>query len=355
MSITETNRFGVNLSGLTVWSGGYIEDEKTFSVSSGGAATALSECIIREGGTVIGAVYTEDFKGACFAAAATPEELEPLKTSKYITTEKKIRVGGEWISVFEYTASLLRDGKTVLFVGLGCDIGALDKYLETHGVSGETLYTVDLICHGPTYADVQKQYVERLEKRFGGKVTKFSVRYKAKGWKPPFIRAEFDNGKVFQERFYESDFGFAFKAWSRASCYQCRFKGDGHKADLTVGDYWGCKKGMESYNPLGVSVIFCRSDKGQKLLDMLGRMDSFRLGPADMELALGHNRMFYECREKNEKNYSQFQEDFNKSGLAAAVRNSSGYKAHLSRIAKRKIRDSIPAPVTKILRKLGGH
>lgn len=348
---TDKNRFGFDTLNLTVYSGYYTDDLAVSSSASGGAGTALSECIVNSGGSVFGVVYTHDFKSACFACAESIKELDQFKTSKYIATEKRIQVNGEWVSVFEEVGRKLSGGKTVLFIGLGCDVGALLKYLKNHDVNIDNLYTVDLICHGPTCREVQKQYIEALEKRYKSKVVEFSVRYKAQGWTPPFIRAKFENGKIFMERFYESDFGFAFKAFSQASCYQCQFKGENHQADLTIGDYWGCTKEMDSYNPLGVSVIFCRSEKGKQLVQMISDQDRFDLRVADMNIALSHNRMFYSRREKNVKQYEQFKTDFEEKGLHYAVKHNSDYKAFRLQILKRKIRKFIPRSAIQMIRK----
>lgn len=352
MDETLTNVFGFDITELSVYSGYFKNDDKVFSSSSGGAATALAECIIAKGGVVFGVVYASDFKSAHFACAETVDELEQFKTSKYIATEKKLYVGGEWVSVFEEVAKRLSAEITVLFIGLGCDVGGLLKYLENHHVCTKNLYTVDLICHGPTYAKVQSQYVEALEKKYNSKVVSFSVRYKAKGWTPPFIRAEFANGKVHEERFYESDFGFAFKAYSRSNCYHCQFKGSNHKADLTIGDYWGCTKEMQAYNPLGVSVIFCRSERGSELVDMLSQSEFFYIQSADMNLALSHNRSFYQRRDKNEEEYERFKSDFEKKGLHYAVKNSDGYESHIKRIRRRRIKDMLPTQVVDFVRKI---
>jgi len=334
---------------------GYYKDTELVKRSaSGGAASALSEWMISLDGAVFGVMYSRDFKSAHYGCAETPEELAKFRSTKYISAEKKLQTGNDWVSVYAAVAEKLRREQYVLFTGLGCDVAALQKYLQSQNVAADRLYTVDLICHGPTYPEVQKQYVERLEQKFGAQVKSFSVRYKKLGWKPPFVRAEFENGKVFEERFYESDFGYAFQNYSRESCYQCKFKGCNHCADLTLGDYWGCVKGMPEFNPEGVSLFLYRTDKGRELVHALEQAESFVMMPADIHLALEHNPMFYKSRQKDPKRRDAFGRDMEAGGLHYAVTRSSGYSAYRKRKWKRMIRERIPAGLLRILKKSGG-
>lgn len=348
-----SEKFGFDVSTISNAYAGYYKDQSSlFACASGGAASALSEKIIEEDGVVIGVCYTDDFKSAVFAYAETKEELIKLRSSKYIYAEKKIYNGKKWVSVFEEVERLLNSGKKVLFIGLGCEVGALIKILEKHNVNRTLLYTIDLICHGPTFPEIQKQYVERLEKKFDSKVNSFSVRYKKRGWEPPYIHAEFDNGKVFEELFYHSDFGFAFKKYSRLSCYQCQFKGDMHYSDLTVGDFWGCKKGMDSYNPMGVSIIFCKTDKGQQMMNMLKLHDNFSVFPADVMFALQNNTNYYRRRIQNKEQYQQFEKDLKSHGLHYAVVNNKGYKQYKKGLFKDRVKRLLPENIIKILKQI---
>lgn len=346
------NNFGFDISSLKVYSGYFLEKEKLSISSSGGAATAISEQIIQKGGVVFGVTYTDDFKKATYACADMLEELEKFKSSKYISTEKKMHIYGEWVPVFSAVEKRLLKNQTVLFIGLGCDVGALLKFLAKKQVNCKNLYTVDLICHGPTYSQVQEDFLNGLEKKYTSKVVAFSVRYKKEGWKPPYIYVEFANGKVYEERLYESEFGYAFKTYSRRQCYECKFKGNNHVADLTLGDYWGCTEGMTGYNSLGVSIIFARTQKGEDMVSHLQTKEDFVVCPADIELALKHNITFYQCREMNKAQYEAFDKSFKKRGLHYAVINSNGYKIYRKRKTKRIIKHMLPDKLIQIVLKM---
>ena len=333
------NNYGVDTSRLKVYSGYIRSKDELCTVASGGVATILSEYIIKNGGVVFGVAYTGDFKAAEFVCAEKLQDLERLKSSKYIAPEKRCLIDGKYLSVYSAAAQKLAEGRTVLFIGAGCDIGALLKYAENHKCDTANLYTVDIICHGPTYADSLSQYVSRLEKKFGSNVIKFNMRYKVKGTKPPFIYAEFSNGKKFKERLYESDFGYAFQVYKRAACYNCQFKGDSHMADLTIGDYWGCNKNMKEFNKYGVSIIFARSPKGYQLVERLKESKSFVVNPADMDIAISNNPSFYKIKAKNQKIYEEFRINIREHGLHYAARHSAGYKEYIKRAIKKRIKE----------------
>lgn len=341
-----------DFSSIQAYAGYFKDSGKLLSCASGGAATAISEWFIKNGGIVFGACYTDDFKGACFGCARTIDELDKFRSSKYINTEKKILDNGKWVSVFSAVENALKDGQRILFTGLGCDVGALLKTLDSHGTDRENLYTIDLICHGPTYAEVQKQYVEQLESRFNSKITSFSVRYKKKGWEPPYVHAEFSNGQLFEELFYESEFGFAFKKYSRIACQNCQFKGEAHAADITVGDYWGCTKEMECCNHDGVSVLLVKTDKGKQIIEALKAFSDFRLYPANAEHAVRSNTNYYLRRKYDMQTHKQFDENFKKNGLHYAVVNSNYYGRYKKLMRNERIKRMTPANAVRILKKI---
>ncbi len=332
-------KYGIDTSKLRAYSGYYKSKDKLCTVASGGAATAISEAIIQKGGIVFGVAYTDDFKSAQFRCAETIQDLEKLKSSKYIVPEKKCLIDGEYLPVYIAVERKLNEGRTVLFIGSGCDIDALLKYTENHNCNAANLFTVDIICHGPTYSESLSQYVSNLEEKYGSKVIKFNMRHKVKGTKPHYIYAEFSNGKKFKERLYESDFGYAFRTYKRSSCYNCQFKGDSHPADLTAGDYWGCVRGMKEFNKFGVSVMITRTEKGEELVRELSASDSFVVNSADLGILMANNPAFYMTVAKNQKIYEKFRKDLQEHGLHYAVRKSAGYQGYIKRAVKKRIQE----------------
>ena len=110
---SNVNRFEVDTSALSVYSGYLNNKDDLRTVASGGVATALSEMFIQNGGVVFGVVYTPDFKSAEFLCATTFDDIEKLKSSKYIVPEKSCLVNGERISVYTAVERKLSEGKLV--------------------------------------------------------------------------------------------------------------------------------------------------------------------------------------------------------------------------------------------------
>ena len=310
---------GFDFTKLKTYAGYYTDKDKLLRSASGGAVSAISEAIINQGGVVFGVSYSDDFKRAEYRCVERSEELELLKGSKYCETAKEIMINGYAKHVYTVLEEKMKGNIPVLFVGLGCDVGGVKSYCEKKNLDISKLFTIDILCHGPTTSMVHQQYIESLENMHNSKITSFTVRYKKYGWIPPYIQAEFQNGDIYYTPFSESDYGFAFYHYSKPGCYNCRFRGENHKGDITCGDFWGLTKTMSGWNDNGVSVIIVSSSKGEELISMIDR-SNYHLERADTAFALQNNRMYFTCRLKN-KYYDKFGSDLKKKGLHYAVKH----------------------------------
>ena len=304
----------------------------------------------RGGGTIFGVTYSQDFKRAEFACIEDEKDLYKLKGSKYIETDKRIFVNGEYVSVWPLVAEKLEAGKKVLFIGLGCDVGALKSFLSAKKIDTRNLYTIDLICMGPTFQEVHRQYIENLEQKYKSRIKNFTVRYKLHGWTPAHILAEFEDGQKFCKSFYETDYGIAFSNYARRACYGCKFKGRNHQADITVGDFWGLRPGMKAYNPNGVSIFIVRTERGEELIRMLDPKE-FTIEPADVDFAVENNSMFY-MRKEIPESYDKFCEDLKTVGLHKAIIKNIGVRRYFKTKLKIIIMKILPSAVIKIIKRI---
>ncbi len=305
---------------MDAYAGYYLEENKLKESSSGGAASAIAEEIIRQGGIVYGAAYSLDFYTATYERAEKKEELQKFKGSKYIYVNKVITRDGKQVTVYKDAISELKNGRLVLFTGLGCDITALKTLAERECVKTDKLFTIELLCSGVTNEIVHREYILNIEKIYGSKVIAFSSRYKKDGWSTLYFYAKFENGKEHIEPFFESDYGFAFANYKKEYCYECKFKE--HKGDLMVADYWGCRPGMEEYNQNGVSLIFIQSDKGDILLKFL-KQKKFFLKKTNTNYALYSSPCYNASHERYLK-WDTFDKTFREKGLREAVRKCIG-------------------------------
>lgn len=294
---------------------GYLRNEDFLVKSaSGGVAYAFESKFILQGGVVYSVQYSSDFRIGEWARAEYIEELSAFQGSKYVESRKVY----DGFNLYEKISHDLSEGLNVLAVGLPCDIGAIKAFLKK---DYSNLYCVDLICHGPTTRKVSEDYLNKLEKKFKSRICDFSVRYKKDGqWTPPYLRAVFENGKVFMKPFYETDYGIAFSIMARSSCYNCQFKGSSHRSDITIGDYWGLKpENKIEWNDKGVSIAFARTGKGLQLIESI--KDICVVNETDAEFAMSHNKLISEQKEKNPK-YDKFVQNLERFGLHKAVKLS---------------------------------
>lgn len=310
---------------------GSLKDETALrGVASGGAATALAEQAIREGGVVFGVAFAPDFRSAEYMMAETPADLEKLKGSKYAVPNRKI--GGKW--VYELVCEKLEEGRQVLFFGLPCDVGILMKWVERRKSPRQNLLAVDLICHGAPSDKALKRFVDGLERDFRSKIASLDFRHVKTDWNDPRLRVVFENGREFSRPLYDTDFGFAFKFDAQDACYRCRFKGPAHAADLTIGDCWGLPRKARGYNPQGVSLLLPRTARGGGAVE---KLDSARFGLFETDLlsALRHNPFYAEsAREPSFR--KKFEADCETKGLSRAVSESPGYRLFRRAVWKKR-------------------
>ena len=300
---------------MKAYSGRYYEKSKNLESSSGGAATALAEEIIDRGGIVYGAIYDENYYAARFDYAEKKNELFKFKGSKYSYVNKVVIRKGEKISLYEDVADMLMAGRVVLLIGLGCDIGVMHKYLLNKKISRTNLYTVELICDGVTSQQVLKEYIMAMEEKYNSKVTKFNLRYKENKWNPTYIYLQFKNGMEVKNRFDYSEYAYAFYHYKVKMCYGCLYKGiDKHVADLAIGDFWGCREGMDAYDETGVSLLISQTAKGDNLVENIDKKRFCIKQIEDISYVL-YNQPSYLYKHEMNKDWEEFDSYFKKIGL----------------------------------------
>lgn len=289
------------------YGGHFFNESEIKKSSSGGYATAISRGFILNGGMVIGVRYSNDFRSAEYAIVDNISDLEYFRTSKYIQALK----GEVYNNLKKY-----RDRK-ILFIGLPCEVSAVYHCV---GKAVNNLYTISLICHGPTSCKIQQEFCDSLERKFNSPISFFSVRYKRNGWKPYFLRADFENGQRYEEKFKGSEYEMGFQYLKRPSCSNCKYK-LGNKdfgliADLTLGDFHAVEKTMPHYNKWGVSQLCIQSEKGAELLKLME--DDCLIEPIQRDIIQTYNYAFHHAV-KPKKGSEQFKKKLINMGLHKAA------------------------------------
>ena len=313
---------------------GYIDDnEKLLQSASGGIATAMAEMMVASNGYVAGVAYDATYENAEYILVNDVEGIKKLRGSKYVESQKN--------NIYRDVKALLEQDERVLFIGLPCEVGALRKIV---GKEYDYLITCELICHGPTTQAVHHQYLQFLKNKYKSDIISFTVRYKKRGWTPLYLRAEFENGNVFEKPFYDTEYGVAFSIMSRKACFNCQFKGSECVGDIMIGDYWGLEKDNECWNDNGVSVVFVRTEKGETFIKGISNVKLFS---TDFEHAIRENMNVVRVRLKPE-NYDSFSKMFIEHGLFYAVKSSQTPKARIFSMIKRVL----PMSCVEILKKI---
>ena len=277
---------------MKTWAGKFKSKEECLLSASGGACTAISEAFIHYfHGVVLGTSYSDDYKEVIYRCVRDVSELNALRGSKYVSCKKIVRQNGNDIPLFLFILDLIRSKKHVLFIGLGCDVYLLQQYIKNNLLDNNYLYTIELICDGPTYHKIHEQYVEHLEEVYESNIVDFTTRDKNYGWENFCLRARFENGETHIRTFYDSDYGFAFRYAKMSKCYSCRFKGENHCGDLIVGDFWGIRVNSNIDTQEGVSLIVERGKKGSRLIGLID-CENFLIWEESLDEAIKSNIRF---------------------------------------------------------------
>lgn len=248
--------------------------EQLLKSSSGGVFAALAEAILQEKGVVYGAGYSRENSELLIKHLRVDQldKLNLLQGSKYSQS-----VIGDSFSLVKQD---LISGKKVLFSGTPCQVAGLKGYL---GKEYDGLYTVDIVCHGVPNQRQFSSFIKYIEKKYGGKVEKFSFRDKALGWSDFYIRVDIrkNNGTLRTKSIHCKNSAFYILFLNsdiyRENCYSCPYTNEFRVGDITLGDYWGIenvhselfenekwKEGLKK----GISCMLLNTRKAEALFDM---------------------------------------------------------------------------------------
>lgn len=236
---------------------GWSNDIKTrVQSSSGGLFAELSQLIISDGGCVFGAAFNYS-NGLRLESHSTDElPLSELLKSKYVQSY----VGNAYRDV----RTQLKLGRSVLYCGTPCQIEGLRAFL---GNDYENLILVDFICHGVPSMDLLRKHLEML--KLTG-ISEINFRPKISSWVDYFIIKHSRGKRKIHWTLDEYFYAFEKSKNIRQSCMNCEHCNGARSADITIADFWGIHKyAPEEYDPKGISLILCNTDKGINFLNAI--------------------------------------------------------------------------------------
>ena len=291
--------------------GAYSNNESIrINSSSGGMFSELAASVLEKNGAVFGCAMNDDFSFAKHIKVEAVDDLPKLQGSKYLQSDTNI--------TFEEVKNCLQNGQEVLYSGTPCQIAGLKSYLGKYS-KDYNLMTVDIICHGVPSSNVWNCYKSALVKKFDSTVEKISFRNKSNGWQNYSLLCEFENKKEYK-KFAGDDLylrGFVADYYLRPSCYDCQFKGDNIKSDITLADFWGIDKVNPKFNDdKGASLVVIHSQKGQQIFDEIKDNEKITFFSENAEKGLNYNPSYYNSvKMKNMRKV--FFKQFEKNGVEA--------------------------------------
>lgn len=237
-------------------------EEIRLNSSSGGVFTEIASYIINNDGVVFGAAFDDDFS-VSHKYVENIDELSIFRGSKYVQSAIK--------NTYKKAKEFLDNGRMVLFTGTPCQIGGLYSYLNKEYTN---LITQDFICHGVPSPSVWQKYLDYQRKKKRSEINNVSFRDKTSGWKRFSMLCDFENGDRYIRVLNKDPYMQSFLSNNclRPSCYNCSFKGQERKSDITIADFWGIQEIKPEMNDdKGVSLVFVSSAKGHKIFDAISK------------------------------------------------------------------------------------
>ena len=227
--------------------------------ASGGAATALSRCVVDAGGVVYGCVAERE--DVHHERLTDCESLWRAQGSKYVQSDLS--------RAFGLMRRDLEAGLDVLFVGTPCQCAAVKALFSKF----ENLMAVDLVCEGVPSRKMYADFLDDLEVESGERVTDFRFRDKRGGWSTKNAVVIGGGGEPLEcqpHSYYYYYYWFSKALILRDSCYACPYACGRRTGDVTVGDLWGAETAGLEYGlrelEAGISCALANTERGCGML-----------------------------------------------------------------------------------------
>lgn len=305
--------------------------------SSGGIFSALASKVLSENGVIYGAALRDDKKSVQHIRVDSYEELDPLRTSKYLQSEMT--------DVYKQVLADLNVEKKVLFSGVPCQINGLRLFLRKEY---ENLICVEVICHGVPSPALWRKYVEYLEKKYDANIQDVNFRSKKHGWNKFGLAVK--GNTIMQYKSIDDDpymKMFLRDYCLRPSCYGCNAKKLESMADLTIADFWGISNVVPDFNDdTGVSLVLLQSQKGINIFNEVKNQTEYC--EVDFDKAIKCNPA-YAVSAKRPTQRDTFFIDMNKVDFQALEKKyvTDSFKTKLKRFIKRSVLWRLFVKITK--------
>jgi coenzyme F420-reducing hydrogenase beta subunit len=287
-----------------------VKDEnELLSCSSGGAATAFSRFVVKQGGVVYGCSGTNP-RHVCHIRVDSLDGIDHLKGSKYVQSDL-----GECFTQIKADLGRL---PIVMFIGTPCQVAGLKNFLHK---DYSNLITIDLVCHGVPSQKMLNDNLsyycsndEDVDVSFRRKNTKSAPPKIEFGW---LIRDRHSNKETF--KLYNKDyymFGFLRCLIFRENCYSCPYAQNQRVGDLTLCDFWGLQSDVGFSVGKGVSAVLVNTKKGTQFFDLVRDILVWKQRKI-IEATRWNDQLNHPCEKP--KNYDRFVQSYSNGSLKKAM------------------------------------
>ncbi|NLL63296.1 MAG: 4Fe-4S dicluster domain-containing protein [Ruminococcaceae bacterium] len=241
------------------------KDDIRMESSSGGFFTEIANQFISKGDIVYGAIFSENMD-VVHSRAVSECEVIKMRGSKYVQSDIS--------KVFESVERDLSSGKKVLFTGTPCQVSAINKVFLSN--FPETLFTIDIVCHGVPGVSIWRDYVKFIESIYNKKIVDFKFRDKKQAWRSYKTKIIFSDDTIVEDNNITGSFTelFRYDVSLRPSCTQCVFASTKRQGDITIGDFWGIENVFpEMDDNKGVSAVLINTTKGLEMFRSLKKLE----------------------------------------------------------------------------------
>lgn len=248
-----------DIKSYAAWS---LDKQIRYYCSSGGIGFEVGSFLIQQGYKACGVKYNTEKKRAEHFIAATVEDFEASKGSKYIPS-------------YTFNAFSKFNRKDKFFVvGTPCQIDSLRHYIRQQKIEDHFIL-MDFFCHGVPSMLMWKKYIEVVEKKLNKELDNIHWRCKKMGWHNSYAMTVENDSKSNFDYFSlmsKGDLFYKFFLGNRClgkACYdKCKYKMLSSAADIRIGDLWGS---VYQKNEEGVSGVIVLTMQGQQVIDNISR------------------------------------------------------------------------------------
>lgn len=298
-----------------VWYQGWAKDNDIrANGASGGIATSIASAFIKSGGVVYSCCFEDgQFR---FHRAYNEKDLKKYAGSKYVKSNPE--------GVYNEIKQELND-KSVLFIGLPCQVAALKKSISDNN---ENLFTADLICHGTPSPKLLNLFLNQYNISLD---STNEIIFRANDKRQIWCENKGLATKGVSDKFTIAYInGFIHTE----NCYECNYSKIERVSDITLGDSWGSELYQEN-SKQGVSLILCQTNKGEDLLAKA----NVELKEVDLDNAIANNEQLRQSPIQPVKRKSLFD----------AIKNGKSFNKQVRKnLPKQCIKQNIKAILIKV-------